>query len=180
MLAAGREVFDGGVKELIERIYAPDFATFGDRWSFDRLSSRSVSWSEDAFKAIRVQSEMGQRIRDLVNSQGAQRKALQARDDEVSALRRRVVELERATTTEVGPEGSRLWETIADLGRRIDGVREINARLDAVEEAVVEQRSIVSGQGERIKELQRAGSKLAKSPAPTRSGLPLLGRRERN
>jgi sulfotransferase famil protein len=51
-LGLTREVMGGGVREAIEELYAPDFETFGDRWSFDDLRFTADGWTPDALSHV--------------------------------------------------------------------------------------------------------------------------------
>jgi hypothetical protein len=60
-----RPVFDDGAKELVEQLYAADFAEFGDRWDFEKLFRHGDSWSDDAISHAAYHTVANQRIGDL-------------------------------------------------------------------------------------------------------------------
>lgn len=64
-LRAGREVFENGIRERIEALYAPDMRRFGHLWPFDDVMSRSVSWSADALRDVAMRRAMNERVADL-------------------------------------------------------------------------------------------------------------------
>lgn len=62
------ELFGGGVREKIERLYADDFELFGDRWDFSRIEGRDTTWTPDAFAHAQSIIAMSERMSDVVRS----------------------------------------------------------------------------------------------------------------
>jgi hypothetical protein len=67
-LPANREVFAHGVREDIEKIYASDFARFGDQWDFSRMESRELTWTEESFAHVHSVVKANERIADLARA----------------------------------------------------------------------------------------------------------------
>ena len=87
-LPANREVFAGGVREAIEKLYAEDFARFPDAWDFSRIEAREMQWTKESFAHVRSIVEANERIADLARTvrRLSQRNArLEARIDELRA-----------------------------------------------------------------------------------------------
>jgi hypothetical protein len=64
-LPANREVFAGGVREAIEKLYAEDFARFPDAWDFSRVEAREMQWTRESFAHVRSIVDANERIGDL-------------------------------------------------------------------------------------------------------------------
>lgn len=58
-------VFEDGVAETVEELYAPDFEAFGDRWSRELVLSGGGSWSDDAIAHAAYHTRANERIGDL-------------------------------------------------------------------------------------------------------------------
>jgi hypothetical protein len=58
-------VLEGGTAELVEELYAPDFAEFGDRWSLDEVFTKGTTWSDDALRHAVAHTVANERIWDL-------------------------------------------------------------------------------------------------------------------
>lgn len=67
-LPANRDVFAGGVREAIEKLYADDFARFPDAWDFGRVEAREMQWTRESFAHVRSIVEANQRIADLART----------------------------------------------------------------------------------------------------------------
>ena len=81
-LPANREVFGGGVREAIEKLYADDFDRFGDAWDFSRVERREMQWTAESFAHVRSIVEANERIADLARTArrlGKQNAALRER-----------------------------------------------------------------------------------------------------
>jgi hypothetical protein len=59
-------LFGNGVREAVEKLYADDFACFGDRWDFSRIEAREAAWTSDAFSHAQSIIAMNERIADVV------------------------------------------------------------------------------------------------------------------
>lgn len=65
-LAVGREVYENGVREQIEQIYAADLERFGYLWSsFDSKIDRPIAWSQDGLRDIASRRATYERLADL-------------------------------------------------------------------------------------------------------------------
>ncbi len=95
-LPANREVFAGGVRESIEKLYADDFARFEGAWDFTRIERREMQWTHESFAHVRSIVEANERIADLARTA----RRLQQRN---ATLRAKVAELR---TEAVGRAGS--------------------------------------------------------------------------
>lgn len=91
-LPANREVFAGGVREAIEKLYADDFARFGDAWDFSRIEQREMQWTRESFAHVRSIVEANERIADLARTA----RRLTKRN---ATLQKRVTELKARPTT---------------------------------------------------------------------------------
>jgi hypothetical protein len=93
-LPANREVFRGGVREEIEKIYASDFDRFWDRWDFSKMEARELTWTDESFAHTHAVIKANERIADLAR---AARK-LETQNERLSernvVLRQRVRDLE--------------------------------------------------------------------------------------
>lgn len=65
-------LFEGGVKEKVERIYAADFERFGDLWDFSRTEN-AAPWSDASLAACENESALGLRIAELHQMARSQR-----------------------------------------------------------------------------------------------------------
>lgn len=117
-LQAGREVFEGGIREALEQHYAADFERFGELWSLERVSSTPVSWGPEVFNDIAARRAIHERYADvremlrLANRRSAQlgRELAQARR-QLAAQDRRIAELDRQVA---GPS----WRRVVRGGAR--------------------------------------------------------------
>jgi Sulfotransferase family len=58
-------VLADGVAEVIEELYADDFAAFGDRWDRESMLRGDASWSDDAIAHAAYHTRANERIGDL-------------------------------------------------------------------------------------------------------------------
>lgn len=125
-LQAGREVFDGGIREALEQHYAADFERFGGLWSLEKVSSTPVSWVPEVFTDIAARRAIHERYADvremlrLANRRSAQlsREAARARR-QIAARDRRIAELD-------GHVVHPAWRRLARGGARLAaGVRRV-------------------------------------------------------
>jgi len=94
-LHAAPEVFANGVREVVERIYAADFARFGDLWDFASVEA-ARSWTSAELMACEHESELGSRIAELhAHMTQARRRSDDAQDD-IDNLKGRVARLEKS------------------------------------------------------------------------------------
>lgn len=112
-------LFDNGVREDIEKMYAADFAQFGDRWDFSAVEERPVSWTAESFAHARALVEVHERLTEAVREARRQRrrvdklrKRLRVAQRRHKALRRRVQSLEASAAGAAGSGKS------PSLGRR--------------------------------------------------------------
>lgn len=117
-LQAGREVFEGGVRETLEQHYAADFERFGQLWSWEKISSLPVSWGPEVFTDIAARRAIHERYADvremlrLANRRSAQlgRELAQVRRQLV-ARDRRIAELDKQV-------GNRSWRRVLRISGR--------------------------------------------------------------
>ena len=102
-LRPNAEVFAGGVRERIERIFAADFERFGDLWDFTKIE-RKGEWTSGQLDQVRMAAGMGERIgelrdrgleqRDLVKDQRRrlrnQRERIEKQAERVESQRERI------------------------------------------------------------------------------------------
>lgn len=86
-LPANREVFAGGVREAIEKLYADDFARFGGAWDFGRIERREMQWTQESFAHVRSIVEGNERIADLARTARRLQHRNAALQTKVAALR---------------------------------------------------------------------------------------------
>jgi len=86
-LPANREVFAGGVREAIEKLYADDFARFPDAWDFSRMEQREMQWTRESFAHVRSIVEANERIADLARTARRLTKQNAALNKKVADLR---------------------------------------------------------------------------------------------
>lgn len=89
-LRANGSVFEGGVRELVEKIYSEDFARFGDRWDFSQVESRAMDWDASSFRVVQALIDENERVtefRETVAQLRADKRQIAKR---VTALERRV------------------------------------------------------------------------------------------
>ncbi|MDO8144147.1 sulfotransferase family 2 domain-containing protein [Isoptericola sp. 178] len=105
-LPAGREVFDHGVLEQLEKIYARDFERFGDLWDLTPTLDRSISWDRTTMTDIAQRVAHNERIADLFaigRRERAKRRAAEAGPAPVAA----------------GVDSVPAKELVGELGRRV-------------------------------------------------------------
>jgi hypothetical protein len=104
-LRAHQALFENGVRELIEKHYAADFAEFGDRWDFDHISAEPPRWSPEVFQAIRTTLAAYEQIKriseDQRRLQGELATATAERDAEIELLRKKLRRARRKVSTEL-------------------------------------------------------------------------------
>lgn len=81
-------LFANGVREDIEKIYADDFARYGDLWDFAKVEATEVPWTEESFAHARSIIAVHERLADVVREGRKIRRRLRKN-------RRRVAQLER-------------------------------------------------------------------------------------
>lgn len=82
-------LFENGARESIEKVYAEDFAEFGDRWlAFGDVEARPVPWTPDSFAHAHALIEVHEWLSDVVRAGRARRRG-------EAQLQRRVARLER-------------------------------------------------------------------------------------
>ena len=84
------ELFGGGVREAIEKLYADDFEHFGDRWDFSRIEARETTWTPDAFAHAQSIIAMNERLSDVVRTARRLRRKNQALEKRNKELRERL------------------------------------------------------------------------------------------
>ena len=84
------ELFGGGVREAIERLYADDFEHFGDRWDFSRIEARETAWTPDAFAHAQSIIAMNERLSDVVRTARRLRRKNSALEKRNKELRERL------------------------------------------------------------------------------------------
>ncbi len=107
-------VLADGVAELIEELYAEDFAAFGDRWSLDRVLQGPERWSDDALKHAAYHTTANQRIGDLSKQARLYKRK----------WRRAAVRARRANRELTALQEARAQSPAARLRRRSGRVRE--------------------------------------------------------
>jgi hypothetical protein len=85
-------VFDNGVREKIERIYAADFERFGHLWDFTK-TEKAAPWSDADLAACENESALGLRIAEL-HQLGREQRILREEAD------KRIAKLEKALRAE--------------------------------------------------------------------------------
>jgi hypothetical protein len=83
-------LFDNGVREDIEKIYAKDFAQFGDRWDFRAVEERPVSWTDQSFAHASALIDVHERLTEAVRAARRQRRRVARLRNQNTALRRRL------------------------------------------------------------------------------------------
>jgi len=83
-------LFENGVREDIEKIYAEDFARFGDRWDFRAVEERAVSWTPESFAHAHALVEVHERLAEVVREGRRQRRRAVRLRKRVARLRRRL------------------------------------------------------------------------------------------
>lgn len=61
-------LFADGVREAIEKVYADDFARFGDRWDFSAVEARPLSWTAESFAHAHTIIAVNERVADVVRT----------------------------------------------------------------------------------------------------------------
>ncbi|WP_166849824.1 sulfotransferase family 2 domain-containing protein [Isoptericola sp. BMS4] len=91
-LAAGREVYAGGIRQRLEAVYASDFERFGDLWSdsFSRVLDRPAGWSSDALRDIGARRAINEQVARLDAKAKEQRRRVRELTRENDELRRRL------------------------------------------------------------------------------------------
>lgn len=110
-------LFENGAREDIEKIYAEDFAQFGDRWDFSGVETRPVPWTAESFAHAHALVEVHERLSEVVRL-GRVKRRREAR------LRRRVARLDRRMKA-VRRENRRLRRRLGDLQARPSGPRRL-------------------------------------------------------
>lgn len=105
-------LFDDGVREQIERIYAADFQRFGHRWDFTRVES-AKPWTESELADCENHAVLGKRIAELHRMALAQRK-------ETAKEQKRSARLEAEVEALVEPGARR---SLRRLRHRLQGLR---------------------------------------------------------
>jgi Sulfotransferase family len=105
-LSANGALYEGGVREAIEAIYASDFARFGDLWDFDRIESRAMDWTDASIAHVASVISSNQRITDLAVA--AQR--LEKRNERLQATNRELHVNNRRLRRTVRRQRSRINE----------------------------------------------------------------------
>ena len=106
-------LFENGVREQIERIYAADFERFGHLWDFSR-TMEAEPWTKADLSACENEAVLGARIAELHRMARAQR-------DKHVVARERIAELEKeleAVSTESENSGSGLRSRVSRLRTR--------------------------------------------------------------
>lgn len=83
-------LFENGVKERIERVYAADFERFGHLWDFTR-TEQAEPWTKEALAACEQESSLGRRVGELF-------RIARDRGQELEAAQARIAELEQRAT----------------------------------------------------------------------------------
>jgi hypothetical protein len=81
-------LFENGVREDIEKIYADDFARFGELWDFSKVEATEVPWTAESFAHAHSIIAVHERLADVVREARKTRRRLRK-------TRRRVVQLQR-------------------------------------------------------------------------------------
>lgn len=122
-------LFENGVREDIEKIYAADFGQFGDRWDFSAVEVRPVTWTADSFAHAHALVEVHERLTEAVREARRQRRRvaklrerLRVAQHRNEALRRRVQSLEASAAGAAGSRepwvGRRALRRVAGVVRR--------------------------------------------------------------
>lgn len=120
-LSAGREVYENGIRERIEKLYASDFERFGDLWSFEKIMSRPIDWTDVAMRDIAARRAINERVADL-NTKLADRDRRVGQLTKENARLRREVAKRRSGGHQ--PNGTPWHEDALRLGKRLArGVR---------------------------------------------------------
>ncbi|MGA9276630.1 sulfotransferase family 2 domain-containing protein [Ilumatobacter sp.] len=106
-------LFDRGVRERIERIYAADFQRFGHLWDFTRVES-AKAWSDADIADCENNAVLGKRIAELHRMAAAQRKAT-AKEQKRSAQLESDLEVQ---AEKAGGSGRRLRHRLRALRSR--------------------------------------------------------------
>jgi len=117
-------VLGDGAAELIEQLYAADFAEYGDRWSLDTLLTGPSAWSDDALRHAAYHTVANERIGDLSKQARMYRRKYR------NAMKRNRDLQEIVATRAAGRSDpqSGLGRLAAGAGRRV--VRRLRAQLD--------------------------------------------------
>lgn len=98
-LTANREVFAGGVREAIEKIYAADFDRFGDWWDFSALERREMTWTRDSIAHVQSLIKAHERIADLAR----EAKKLKQRNEQLAERNQKLRERNKRLREQVRP-----------------------------------------------------------------------------
>lgn len=112
-------LFENGVREDIEKIYAEDFAQFGDRWDFRAVEERPVSWPPESFAHARALVDVHERLTEAVREGRRQRRRVAKLRGRNARLRRRLRAVQRRNRSQ--REELRSLRTSA---ARVSGTRE--------------------------------------------------------
>jgi len=107
-LPANTSVIDTAVRGKIERIYAEDFARFGERWEFTRIAG-APAWTQADLDQASVRATLGHRITEL---------------RELAVMHRRRGEKDHATALELRERAERLEARNAELEWKLRSARE--------------------------------------------------------
>lgn len=119
-------LFENGVREDIEKIYAADFDRFGDRWDFRAVEERPVSWTAETFAHAHSLVDVHERLTEVIREARRQRRRVAKVRQETARLRRRLRVAQRRNqalerrvrdleSTVAGASGSRR----PSIGRRV-------------------------------------------------------------
>ncbi|WP_145726473.1 sulfotransferase family 2 domain-containing protein [Nocardioides sp. J9] len=90
-------LYENGVREKIESIYAADFERFGHLWDFSRTEA-AEPWTQAALNACEQEASLGKRIGELYRIARDRKKELADTRAELDAAKRRIAELEARTS----------------------------------------------------------------------------------
>ena len=83
-------LFENGVREVIEKIYAADFDQFGERWDFRVVEERPVTWTAESFAHAHALVEVHERLTEAVREARRQRRRVAKLRARTAPLRRRL------------------------------------------------------------------------------------------
>lgn len=120
-------LFADGAREDIEKVYADDFAEFGDRWDFSVVEQQPVSWTAASFAHAHALIEVHERLSEVVREARFQRRRADRLKERVVRLRRRLKTVQRRNTAlrdrvrtlEARPRGR--WSRARSRARRVLG-----------------------------------------------------------
>jgi len=92
LLRANGVLFENGVKEQIERIYAADFDRFGHLWDFTKTEN-AAPWSDASLAACESESALGLRIAELHQMARSQRQEHMKAQHRISELEAELAEV---------------------------------------------------------------------------------------